>query len=129
MGSEGSDAAGFGDERVAGLAAGIEDSVVVWKDAQREEAFAQVEPDAVDRVEFGRIGRQRHEADGAGHPQRLGAVPAGLVDNEHGVDVGREPVSRAVAEVCIASVETSGRTSAKSSPVAGRTAAKIHAQG
>ena len=57
-GAEGADAAGFVAEAVPGGAAGVEDVVVARPEAVREEALAQVEPDPLDRVQLGRVGRQ-----------------------------------------------------------------------
>src|SRR5687768_3765629 len=57
-GAEGADAAGLGEERVPGRAAGIEDVDVGRPQAVREEALAEVEPHPLDRVELGGVGRQ-----------------------------------------------------------------------
>jgi hypothetical protein len=35
------------------LADGIDDGVVIWAQAMRDEAFLQVEPESLDRVPFG----------------------------------------------------------------------------
>jgi hypothetical protein len=56
----------------------------------REEAFAQVEPDPLDRVELRAVGRQRQEGDGVGHAEPVRHVPAGLVEEEDGVYAGLE---------------------------------------
>ena len=52
---------------------------------QRQEALLEIEPDALDRIELGPIGRQRHERDILGHTQRLAAVPSRAVENERDV--------------------------------------------
>ena len=66
-------------------AAGVDDGVVVIEQPEREEALAQIQPDALDRVQVGHVGRQRHQRDVAGDPQRTGAMPSGLVQHHHGV--------------------------------------------
>ena len=48
-----------------------------------QEALLEVEPDALDGVELGRVGRQRHERDVVGHGEIVRAVPSGLVEH-HG---------------------------------------------
>jgi hypothetical protein len=45
-----------------------------------QEALFQVQPDALDRIEFGRVGRQRDQRDVAGNAQRARAVPARLIE-------------------------------------------------
>ena len=70
-GAEGADAAGLGEERVPGRAAGIQDVVVGRPEAVREEALAEVQPDPLDRVELGGIGRQEHRRE----VRRDGEVP------------------------------------------------------
>ncbi|MBK8175357.1 MAG: hypothetical protein IPK66_08915 [Rhodospirillales bacterium] len=44
--------AGFGGQRVPGSAAGVGDGVIVSEDERREEALAQVGPEAFDPIEF-----------------------------------------------------------------------------
>ena len=50
-----------------------------------EEALLEVEPYALDRVQFGRVGRQRHQRDAAWNAKRARTVPPCLV--EHHCDV------------------------------------------
>ncbi len=90
-----------------------------WSSRTRKdkEALAQQQPDTLGGIEFGAVGRQRREADVVRDGELLGAVPTGLIEGHDGMDVR--------GQGAVATVETSGRTSAKSSPVAGRTAAKI----
>ena len=57
-GAERADAAGFAAEPGPGGTAGVEDVIVGWPEAVREEALAQVEPDPLDGVELGGVGRQ-----------------------------------------------------------------------
>ena len=59
------------------------------KEAQREEALAEVEPDALDRVELGAVGRQHDEGD-VGRDREVAAdVPARAVEHQGEVGVGR----------------------------------------
>ncbi len=48
-----------------------------------EEALFEVEPHALDRVQLGRVGRQRQQRDVVGHRQVVSDVPSGLI-GEHG---------------------------------------------
>jgi hypothetical protein len=47
------EAAGFGDEAHPGCAAGVDHGVGRGEEPQGEDALAEVEPDALDRVELG----------------------------------------------------------------------------
>ena len=51
------DTAGLGAEAVPCFACGFGNRLVVGEQAVRQEAFLEVEPDALDRVQFGRVGR------------------------------------------------------------------------
>jgi hypothetical protein len=63
-----------------------------------EEALLEVEPHALDRVQFGRVGRQRHRRDVVGNAQRAGGVPAGLIEHHRDVLVIADGRSEAVEE-------------------------------
>jgi hypothetical protein len=67
-------------------------------EAQRKEAFFQIEPHAFDWIELGAIGRQRHERDVAGNIKRFAAVPAGPVNNKRHVLVLRDRRGEGVEE-------------------------------
>ena len=56
--------------------------IVVVEQPQRQEALLQVKPDALDRIEFGRVCRQRHQPDGVGHAKSFAAVPAGTIEHD-----------------------------------------------
>jgi hypothetical protein len=73
-------------ESVPGCARSIDDRVVVVEQSVREVAFLEIEPDALDRIEFGRVRRQRQQDYILGNDELLRAVPAGLV-HEHGGDL------------------------------------------
>ncbi len=96
-----------------------------WSSRTRKdkEALAQQQPNTLGGIEFGAVVRQQREADVVRDGELLGAGPVGLIEGHDGMDVRGQGAGEAFEED--ATVETSGRTSAKSSPVAGRTAAKI----
>ena len=50
--ADGHDGLGLCDEAVPGVAAGVEDGVVVFEDAVREPVLAEVLPDVLDRVQL-----------------------------------------------------------------------------
>jgi hypothetical protein len=50
-----------------------------------QKALFEVEPHALDRVQLGRVGRQRHQRDVVGNAQRTGTVPAGLIEHHRDV--------------------------------------------
>ena len=73
-----------------GLAAMRDDVVMALGDAVREPVAAREPPDVFDRIQFGRFGRERREADVRGHIEAAGEMPSRLVENENGVSVGRD---------------------------------------
>ena len=83
-----------GAEAVPGVAAGGDDGVVGVEDAGVEEVVFEELPQILDRVELRAVGRQWQQADVVGHAQPLGAMPASLVEDHHGVgihsDLGRD---------------------------------------
>src|SRR5216684_359395 len=83
--ADGHDGPGLVDELVPGEAAVVEDVVVGAEDAVGEPVVADVLPDVLDRVEFGRLGRQRQQGDVGGDVELVGEVPAGLIEQQHGV--------------------------------------------
>jgi hypothetical protein len=56
--AEGSDAAGFGEQGVPGVAARVEKVVIAGPETVREETLAQIQPDPLDRVQLRGVGRQ-----------------------------------------------------------------------
>src|SRR6202167_5723553 len=77
------------DERVPGEAAVIEDVGVGREDAVGEPVVAHELPDVLDRVEFGRLCRQRHQGDIARYRQFGGGVPARLIEQNDRVSARR----------------------------------------
>jgi len=67
--------------------AGCGDLVMVVERAVGEEALPEVEPDPLDEVELGGVGRQRDQGDVVRHGPGAGAVPSGLVEIHDGVKV------------------------------------------
>ena len=63
-----------------------------------EEPLFEVEPQSLDRVQLGRVGRQRHQCDVVGNAQRAGTVPAGLIEHHRDVLVIADGRSEAVEE-------------------------------
>src|SRR6516162_11797739 len=78
-------APGLGQEPVPGVAGGIHDSIVIVEQPVREEAFLEVEPDALYRVQFGRIGWQRNQGDVVRNSEVIRTMPAGLIERHHDV--------------------------------------------
>ena len=73
------------DEFVPGVATVLKDVVVGPEDTIGEPVVAHELPDIFDRVEFGRLGRQRHQGDVVGDVELVGKVPAGLIEQQNGV--------------------------------------------
>ena len=84
-GSYGDDFPRLIDELVPGIAAVVEDIRVGLEDPVREPVVADELPDVFDWVEFGGSGRQGQESDVIRHLQPLGAMPAGLIEDDDGV--------------------------------------------
>ena len=88
IGARGSDASGLGEQVIPGIAAGIDDLGGIGEDAVGEAVVPEVEPEALDRVQLGRIGRQEHQAEIGRHHQVAADVPAGLVHQDDGMRTG-----------------------------------------
>ena len=60
------------------------------RDVLVDDGFVDERPQRFGRLKFGRIGRQKDEADAIGHVQARLSMPAGVVENEHdgSVDTG-----------------------------------------
>ena len=78
---------------------------VVWVEPVREDPGFQMQPDALDGVEFGRIRRQRYERHVGRHDKPARAMPSGLVEHHDGVIVRskcrREAVQKLLHRVCV----------------------------
>jgi hypothetical protein len=83
--SEGHDAPRLIDQLVPSLAAVVDEIVVGFEDAVGEPVIAQELPNVLDRVELGRLRRQRQDGYVDGNNQSRRHVPTGLIDQENGV--------------------------------------------
>ena len=87
--SDGRDADRVCDEPVPSIATSLDDVVVAFPDAPAEFVAAEILPDVLDRIEFGRIGRQVKQGDVFGYGQSLsGLVPTGAIADQHGMGAG-----------------------------------------
>ena len=64
----------------------------------REEALFEIEPDALNRVQFGRIGRQRDQGDVGWNGKRVRAMPAGLIEDHRHMFIRSDGFGKAVEE-------------------------------
>ena len=64
----------------------------------REEALLEIKPDALDRIQFGRVGRQRNERDVGRNCKRVRAMPARLIEHHHGMLILSKRLGKAVEE-------------------------------
>jgi len=99
IGAERFDASRFVLQSVPSIAGGVDDGIVIRMQPMREEALLEVKPHALDRVELGRIGWQRHWGDGVRHAQTTCAVPTGLIENHDDMLVLPDRGSEAVEEL------------------------------
>lgn len=91
--SDGHDLPRLINEPVPGAAAVIDDVVVVREDAVRQPVVPHELPEVLDWVQFRRPRWQEHQGDVVRHLQLRRDVPAGLVENEHGVRTGIDGVA------------------------------------
>lgn len=118
--ADGHDFPGSVHEIVPGAAAGVEDGLVVGEDPVGEPRLAKVLPDVLNRIEFGRLGRQGYQRDVGRRREPVGGVPSGLVGEEDGVGATARPISARCR--AMPSVSARGRTSAAPSPRSGQMA-------
>ena len=78
------DAPNFLPELVPGSAGGVDNAVVVGVQPMREVALLEVEPDAFDRIDLGRLSRDRQQSDVRGDFQAVGTMPSGLIGEHDG---------------------------------------------
>jgi len=64
----------------------------------RKEALLEIEPDALHRVQFGRVGRQRNQRDVGGYGECVRAMPARLIEDHGRMFVLSEGSREAVQE-------------------------------
>src|SRR3954464_5189581 len=86
--SDGHDEPGPIGELVPRLAAVVEDVAVGGEDPVRDPVLPNVLPDVLDRVQLGRLRRERHKGDVGRDHKSLGLMPACLVHEEEGMRPG-----------------------------------------
>ncbi len=71
-----------------------------WSSRTRKdkEALAQQQPDTLDGIEFGAVGRQRRKADVVRDGELLGAGPTGLIEGHDAMDVRGQGAGEAFEE-------------------------------
>ena len=75
-------------KEIPGLAAFVDDVLVVIKDGDGELVLSQVIPNVLHRVELRRVGRQGQKRDVVWRPQIRGGVVSSAVEGEDGVCPG-----------------------------------------
>lgn len=90
---DGHDAPGLIDEAVPGVAAMGDDVVMVVEDAVGELVAAHELPEVLHDVQLGTFRRQWQQGDVGGHGDVAGEVPAGLIEQQHGVLGGADHVA------------------------------------
>ena len=88
----------------------------------REEAFPEVQRDPLDRGEFGRVRRQEQRREVGRDGELPGDVPAGPVNQDHGVGAGADRLGEFASITCMAAAATVGGTRATPASRAGQTA-------
>jgi hypothetical protein len=86
--ADGHDAPGLVSQAVPSLAAEGDDLVVGFEDAVGQPVVAHELPEVFDGVQFRGTRRQRQDGDVVGQTQLRRRVPAGLIDDENGMDAG-----------------------------------------
>ena len=64
----------------------------------REEALLKIKPDALNRVQFWRVGGQRDERDVGWNRKRFRSMPACLIEHHHGMVILGKRLGKAVEE-------------------------------
>ena len=68
----------------------VNDVVIGFKDAVGEPVVSHELPDVFGGVEFGAFGRERQNGDVGGKVELVRHMPAGLIEQQHGVRAGRD---------------------------------------
>src|SRR6516165_7805714 len=77
-----------GGEPVPGDLAGIHDVRQTAKHRVGEPMAAQIVPNPLDRIELRAVRRQLQQRDITGHHESLATMPAGTIEDHHGVGIG-----------------------------------------
>jgi hypothetical protein len=65
----------------------------------REKALFEIQPNALDWVQLGRVRRQRHQSNVGRYGKRARAVPSGLVEHHHGMLIRADRCREAIKEL------------------------------
>lgn len=123
------DAMGLGSELSPRLAAGLDDGLVGFVDAIGEIVAAQICPDIFDWIEFGRIGRQRQQAEVGWKFQALPGMPTGTIEDDHTMGAGgATALAMMPGWTFMASMLAVGMTAPAAAARAGQTAPNRQAQ-
>jgi hypothetical protein len=85
---DGHDAPRLIDELIPCVAAMVDDVVIGFEHAVGEPVVAQELPDILGWIEFRAFGRQGHDGDVGGKVELVRHMPAGLIEEQHGVRAG-----------------------------------------
>lgn len=85
-------------EGIPGFATSVNDSLGVVEETERQEAFAQVEPNPLDGVELRAVWRERDQGDVAWEVGLAELVPTGTVEHDDGVGVRIQGLGEGVEE-------------------------------
>jgi hypothetical protein len=88
--SDGHDLPGLVDKLVPSITAVVDEIVVAFEDTVREPIVTHELPDVLDGVEFRGFRRQSDDGDIGRHDETCRCVPTRLIDEEGGVDTGRD---------------------------------------
>jgi hypothetical protein len=81
IGAQRADAAGFGEQPIPGVTTAVDDLIGGAKDTVRQAIVSEMQPQPLDRIEFGRVGRQEHQAEIFRLHQIAGGMPTALAPN------------------------------------------------
>ena len=76
----------------------VDDDVVIGQQPVREKALLEIEPEALGRVQFGRVGRQRVQSNVGRNGEGIRAMPARLIERHHCMFVISNGFGKAVEE-------------------------------
>jgi hypothetical protein len=93
IGTQGSNASGLAEQPIPGITTGVDDLASSLEHAVRQAIISEMQPQPLDRVEFGRIGRQEDHAEVFGHDEIARGMPAGLVHQHNAMRPWRDGLS------------------------------------
>jgi hypothetical protein len=102
-------AKGFGtfgvvSKGIPGLAACLDDRFLILEYEQAQETLSEISPKAFDRIELRAVWRQRNRDEVVRDLERVGAMPAGLVEKHGGMLVFRQGLANSARKTDIAGV-------------------------